>query len=189
MCPPRLHSPSFPHRQGVPKVSWPHHFRDPNMLTPPFAQSPHLHGRPLCTPLIARPPPALCKRVCRRDSAPAQSLPPGLRHPSPRFTCPALPCPHALPLCAHAGGRRRDNAPTLSPLHPGYANPAPRLMRPTLPACPPPLRACRGVQEGQRAHPQSPPLLRFGHVSPSFFLLDSLRLRAETPMTPVDSDS
>src|SRR6266702_317004 len=36
--PPHLHSPSFPHRQGVPKVSWPHHFQDPHMLTPPFVQ-------------------------------------------------------------------------------------------------------------------------------------------------------
>jgi len=53
-------------------------------------------------------------------------LRPGYANPVPRFTHPSLPRPHALPLCAHAGGRRRDNAPTPSPLHPGYANPAPR---------------------------------------------------------------
>src|SRR6266702_2681176 len=45
--PPHLRPPSFPHRQGVPKVSWPHHFRDPHMLTPPFAQ---------VTPLAWPPP-------------------------------------------------------------------------------------------------------------------------------------
>src|SRR6266702_1546331 len=106
MHPPHLRSPSFPHRQGVPKVSWPHHFRDPHTLMPPFAQvaplawpprlrppfapprlrplpplrangcaggtvrppspfrpghpplrrSPHSRGRPLCAPLITRPP-------------------------------------------------------------------------------------------------------------------------------------
>src|SRR6266702_2350614 len=88
--PPHLRSPSFPHRQGVPKVSWPHHFRDSHTLTPPFAHVPPTQSppprpppfaqvAPLAWPLPLRPPPisaplpASRKRVCRRDSAPAQS--------------------------------------------------------------------------------------------------------------------
>src|SRR6266702_5536210 len=57
VCPPHLCSPSFPHRQGVPKVSWPHHFQDPHMLTPPFAQvTPLVWPPPLCPPISAPSP-------------------------------------------------------------------------------------------------------------------------------------
>src|SRR6266702_5064263 len=55
MRPPHLHPPSFPHRQGVPKVSWPHHFRDPHMLTPPFAQVAPLAWLPPSCPPISEP--------------------------------------------------------------------------------------------------------------------------------------
>src|SRR6266702_4997622 len=43
------------------------------------------------------------------------------------------PCLHALPLCTHAGGCRRDSMPTPSPLHLSYANPIPQFMHPNLP--------------------------------------------------------
>src|SRR6266702_6934952 len=55
--PPHLRSPSFPHRQGVPKVSWPHHFRDPHTLTPPFVQVSPLAWPPPLHPPVSAPSP------------------------------------------------------------------------------------------------------------------------------------
>src|SRR6266702_7608745 len=55
--PPHLRSPSFPHRQGVPKVSWPHHFRDSHTLTPPFAQVAPLVWPPPLRPPVSAPSP------------------------------------------------------------------------------------------------------------------------------------
>src|SRR6266702_8419216 len=102
MHPPHLRSPSFPHRKGVPKVSWP-----PPFPGPPHAHTPlrvgcptHVAGPfvpPLSrTPPFPCPPPALRKRVCRRDSAPTQSLPPGTRPfcaGRPTHAAPPLPPP------------------------------------------------------------------------------------------------
>ena len=91
--PPRLRSPSFPHRQGVPKVSWPSPFPGPPHAHTPFVQvAPLAWPPPLCSP--HRVPPFPCPLPAShkwRDSAPAQSLPPGLRHPSPQFTHPTPP--------------------------------------------------------------------------------------------------
>src|SRR6266702_8291320 len=57
-------------------------------------------------------------------------------HPPGLHTLPP-PCPHALPLCVHARGHRRDSVPTSSPLCPGYANPIPQFTRPAPPHPPP----------------------------------------------------
>src|SRR6266702_6013153 len=54
--PPRLRSPSFPHRQGVPKVSRPLPFPGPPHAHTPFAQvAPLAWPPPLCSPHRAPP--------------------------------------------------------------------------------------------------------------------------------------
>src|SRR6266704_2929615 len=73
--------------------------------------------------------PHLLRSLHPSFAPPVSVRPPRLRAPSAQAKprdC-ALPCPHALSLCVHAGGRRRDSAPTPSPLRPGYANPIPWL--------------------------------------------------------------
>ena len=71
----------------------------------------------------------------RRDSTSTPSpLRLGYANPVPQFTHPSLPHLHALPLCAHAGGHRRDSAPA-SPLRQATQAPLPRLH--PRPACTP----------------------------------------------------
>ncbi|SRR6266702_603159 len=62
------------------------------------------------TPLFPGPLPALCNQVCRRDSTPTQSLPPGIHHPSPQFMCPAVMCAPAHDQRQHAKSRRLSKA-------------------------------------------------------------------------------
>ncbi len=83
------------------------------------------------TPPFTHPP-----RLCR--SSHSRGCP---RWP-PLFTCPAPPAV----LSCMPGGEEGQRAP--SPLCLGYANRAPWFTRPASHACPPSLRACRGVQEG-----------------------------------------
>src|SRR6266702_1645379 len=103
--------PTLPHRQGVQKVRWPPPFpRHPHLLTLPVCV-----GRPTrvaapvgppCLRALPRPPSSPACRGARRDSAPP--VPSAWAMPTVLLGLCALPCTHALPLCAHAGGCRRD---------------------------------------------------------------------------------
>ncbi len=122
-------------------------------------------------PVCVRPPHLRSPSFPHRQGVPKVSWPHHFRDPN-MLTPPLRRPPHsrARPLCAppcfpalsplHANGCAGGTVRPPSPFRLGYATPAPSLRalpRPSLPACPPPLCACRGAQEGQRSHPQSPP--------------------------------
>src|SRR6266702_4856229 len=102
------------------------------MLTPPSCRSPHSHGHPLCAPLIACPRFHALSPL--RTNGGTVHLPSpfrlGYATPAPSLRTP--PRPHALPLCAHAGGCRRDSAhPQPSPHGLRQPRPPAYVPRPT----------------------------------------------------------
>src|SRR6266702_3863194 len=140
------------------------------MLTPPSCRSPHSHGHPLCAPLIACPRFHALSPL--RTNGGTVHLPSpfrlGYATPAPSLRTP--PRPHALPLCAHAGGCRRDSAhPQPSPHGlrppppPASVPPPPPTPPPPSPLPPPPPQACRGCR---RDSAPTPSPLHTGYTNP-----------------------